>query len=131
MLWKRLTGECFRKASVVVDQCHSDLGFDLYLRQDLTPPGPQPAPPPPAPFDTQLSPALCDALLQQPNGILRRMWSKTGWRRIDARLGQPPCWGSDEASVQRYFDGALSGSSCDLDWYEGYDGAVSAAAACG
>lgn len=86
------------------------------------PPPPRPPPYPPLPpYTNHLSPAKCEALFREKDGMLTQMWNKKGWRQVRK---EEPCWNWGGANP--FFDNALSGGSCNSNWFEGSYQGVSA-----
>ena len=92
------------------------------------PPPPPPPWPPPAPKPSKgLNSEKCDAMLQNPTSLMRRMWSSSAWSKM--RPGEAACWdmrrddgGKQRQSAGKYFDDALNGAACRSNWYEGNPG---------
>jgi len=79
---------------------------------------------PAAPFEETsgpLSSGKCDAMLDDAHGKLWRMWGRESWRLRE--MGEGGCWGTADQAAD-YFAQTLSGSECDVNWYEGASGSL-------
>ena len=109
VIWNPGEKLCYRKANITLAECTRDFGgLELHKRTDT-----RYAHPPP-PWSSRLSPNTCDALLADPNGMLKQMWNKWGWRQLH---NEEPCWGW--GGGDDFFDNVISGGSCNSNWYEG------------
>jgi hypothetical protein len=109
VLWQRVARKCFRKTNMEYSKCRHDANFDMHTRTDT-----RFLAHPPPPVTSKISPQTCDALLSDPNGMLKQMWNKWGWRQLH---DEEPCWGWDDPNA--FFDNVINGGSCNEDWYEG------------
>ena len=109
VLWHKQQQLCFRKTNLRYSECRHDNAMDLHARTDV-----RFLAHPPPPSSSRLSPTTCDVLLSDPTGMLRQMWSRVGWRQVHT---SEPCW--RWAGADAFFDGALQGTSCSSNWYEG------------
>ena len=99
----------------------------------LPPAAPPPASPPPAPSSPPyllwpggLSSAKCDAMLRDPSGLMRRMWTVDNAKQRTESSAQ--CWDRKRDAVNtktrggadEFFTVAMSGSLCSKqNWWEG------------
>lgn len=109
VLWNRDNRHCYRKTNLTYAECMHDPAFDLHARTDT-----RFIAKPPPPYSSKISPATCDVLLSDPQGMLKQMWNRVGWRQI---RGEEPCWGWDDPDA--FFDNVIAGTTCNSNWYEG------------
>lgn len=53
----------------------------------------------------------------------QRMWSRDAWK-LAPKAGHGSCWGYDGNRAKHYFESALAGERCDVNWYEGATGTL-------
>lgn len=89
------------------------------------PPSPSPTPPPYETWPGPLDSFKCEAMLQDPKHIFRRMWGVHGWRKMEPGT---PCFSrqrddaSSNQSINDFFEQTLKGAYCSMNWYEGNPG---------
>ena len=86
-------------------------------------PPPSPSAPPVPPPDERLlnaqylNPLQCSALFADRNSRFHQLWGEEGW--VVQNNWNGPCW---RHQPNRFYDDALSGASCNRNWYEGNQG---------